>query len=113
MKTKLLVVVSAALIGAATMSAHAGVFISFRLPLPPVPVVVVRPPVPVVVAPAVYAPVAYTPPAVVVTPPCPEPGYVWAPGYWAGHVWVGGGWHPGPHVAFYGHPYHAYGGHRW
>lgn len=33
---------------------------------------------------------------VIVAPPAPQPGYIWAPGYWAWdgyrHVWVGGHW---------------------
>jgi hypothetical protein len=107
MKTKLLVV-TAALIGAAGLSAHAGgLFVSFRLPLPPLPplpVVAVAAPAPVVVAPAPQV-------DVVATTPCPAPGYVWAPGYWSGHVWVAGCWHPGPsHVVVYrDHDYRDYG----
>ena len=107
MKTKLLVV-TAALVGAATLSAHAGVRFGFSigLPLPPIPVVRVA-----AVAPA---PVVVTPPVIVATPPCPVPGYVWVPGYWSGHVWIGGCWHLGPAHFAYAHPYgHYYGGHRW
>src|ERR1700734_1152548 len=117
MKTKFLL--TAALIGAVSLSAHAGVRFccSVGLPLPPfpVPVVTVATPAPVVCA--TPAPIAYVAPApvVTVTPPCPVAGYVWAPGYWAGRVWVGGYWHAPVHVA-YGHPYyygHPYGGRRW
>jgi len=35
------------------------------------------------------------PPVVAVpayAPPCPGPGYIWAPGYYAGTVWVPGHW---------------------
>lgn len=112
MKTKLLVV-AAALLGAASLSAHAGVFFSFSFhaPFPPVPVVRVTAaaPAPVVCA----APVVYTPPIVVATPPCPTPGYVWVPGYWSGYgpgrVWVTGCWRAPVHYVsarpYYGHPY--------
>jgi hypothetical protein len=101
MKTKLLVL-TAALIGAASLSANAGVFVSIGLPFPRVVVAS---------APVVYAtPVA---PVIETVPPCPAVGYVWAPGYWGtGHVWVGGSWRPGPaaHVGW-GHPYaYHYGG---
>src|ERR1700677_1099555 len=115
MKTKLLL--TAALIGAVSLSAHAGVRFGFSVGLPfppiPVPVVTVAPPAPVVVvAPVAYA-VAPTP-VVVATPPRPGGGYGWVPGYWSGRVWVAGCWHAPVHVYahsyYYGHPY---GGHRW
>lgn len=109
MKTKLLVL-TAALIGAASLSANAGVFVSINFPLPrivvaapvpPVPVIVTAP-APVVCAAPVITPVAYTAPVTPVVetvPPCPVEGYVWVPGYWGvGHVWVGGCWRPGPAV---------------
>jgi hypothetical protein len=87
MKTKMLL--TAALIGAASLSANAGVFFGFSVGLP----------LPVVVA----------PPAVVVGPACPAPGYVWAPGYWSvsgrSRCWVAGGWHYRPGYGGYGHPY--------
>jgi hypothetical protein len=116
MKTKILLV--AALLGAASLSAQAGVHvgISFGLPLP-LPVVVVHPacPPPVVVAaPICPPPVVAT--AVVATPPCPGPDYAWVPGYWSvnsyGRVWVGGGWryHGAPIVYRHGYGYgHGYG----
>src|SRR5882672_716740 len=51
--------------------------------------------------------VGFAPPPlpVYVQPPCPSPGYVWAPGYWAYgdddyFVWHAGYW--APHVGFYG-----------
>lgn len=108
MKTKLLVV-AAALLGVASLSAHAGVYFgfSFHAPFPPLPVVRVTAAVP---APVVVA----APPVVVATPPCPAPGYVWVPGYWSGYgpgrVWVAGCWRSGPthYVSarpYYGHPY--------
>jgi hypothetical protein len=100
MKTKLMIV--AALMGAAAMSAHAG--FSFNLSLG-LPVIVSAPP------PVVYAAPAAPPPAVCATPVVaapepvavvqtvlvsPAPGYVWVPGYWAGYpasrVWVRGSW---------------------
>lgn len=109
MKTKLLL--TAALIGAVSLSAHAGVHFGFSvgLPFPPVPVVVVAP-APVVVTTCAVAPA----PVVVATPPCPGAGYVWVPGYWSGRVWMAGCWHAPVHAYaqpyYYGHPY---GGHRW
>src|SRR6266851_5487015 len=52
--------------------------------------------------------VGFAPPPlpVYVQPPCPAPGYIWTPGYWAysddeeDYYWVPGYW--GPHVGFYG-----------
>ena len=109
MKTKLLVL-TAALIGAASLSAHAGVFVSIGLPLPRVVVAVPAPVVVVASAPVVYA--ATVAPVIETVPPCPTVGYVWVPGYWAtGHVWVGGNWRPGSaaHMGW-GHPYAYHGG---
>ena len=112
MKTKVLLL--AAFIGAATLSAHAGVHFSFffNAPLPPLPVVTVSAPAPVYVAPAApvavaATPVVYTPPVVVAAPPCPAPGYVWVSGYWSGRTWVAGCWRPGPaHYAWgWGHSF--------
>ncbi|HET9178659.1 MAG TPA: YXWGXW repeat-containing protein [Terriglobia bacterium] len=67
--------------------------------------------------------VNFGPPAlpVYVQPPCPAPGYMWTPGYWAwdpasGYYWVPGTWVTAPFVGalwtpgywgFYG------GGYRW
>jgi hypothetical protein len=59
----------------------------------------------------------YAGPAVVVAPPPvrvetygppPEPGYIWASGYWrwegGQHVWVAGHWeHPHPHMRWVPH----------
>lgn len=90
------------MIGAASMSANAGVRIglSFGLPLP-VPVVaaaVYAAPAPVVVA---CPPPVYTT-AYVVQPACPGPQYVWVGGCWSvnayGRFWVPGAWH------YQGHP---------
>jgi hypothetical protein len=109
MKTKLLL--TAALIGAATLSANAGVRFGFSFGLPlPVTVVEMAPVVPVVVT----APVVTVPSVVVTTPACPASGYVWAPGYWSvsgySRVWVPGCWQFRPvHVA-YAHPH---GWRRW
>lgn len=94
MKTKLLLV--AALIGAAAVSAQAGIRFgfSFGLPAP----VVVAVPSQVVVAPPVVVrtPIVSAPAVVVTTPACPGPDYVWMSGYWSvkGHdrVWVAGSW---------------------
>lgn len=97
---------TAALIGAVSLSAHAGVRVgvSFGLPVPQV----------VVPAPVVAVPVVETVPA------CPGAGYVWVPGCWSGYgparVWTAGFWRPPVHIV-YTHPYgghydHYYGGHR-
>jgi len=55
-------------------SSFAGVFVSVNVAPPPLPVYV--------------------------QPPCPEPGYMWTPGYWAygdeGYYWVPGTWVPAP-----------------
>lgn len=57
-------------------SSYAGVFISVGFAPPPLPV---------------YE-----------QPPCPEPGWMWTPGYWAygpdGYYWVPGAWVPAPYV---------------
>lgn len=41
-------------------------------------------------------------------PYCPEPGYIWIPGYWAysddGYYWVPGTWVLPPSLASYGPP---------
>jgi hypothetical protein len=105
MKTKILLM--AALVGAAAMSANAGVRfgVSIGLPLPVV-----------VSTPVVYAtPVTPAPVTVVETVPlCPGVDYVWMPGYWsyhtAGRVWVSAAWHYRPLYVAYGH---YYAGHRW
>lgn len=87
MKIKILLM--AALLGAASLPAHAGVRFGFGFGLPvPVPVVVAPP-----VAVGYYG----------------APGCVYAPGYWGGgygRTWVGGGWHYGPGRG-YGHPYYG------
>lgn len=98
----------AALVGAASMSAQAGVRFGFSLPL-------------VVAAPVVVAvPVAPAPAVIVETAPaCPGVNYVWTAGYWScrptGYTWVRGCWNYRPAHAVYGHAYaeHFYGGHRW
>ena len=112
MKTKLLLAV--ALIGAASLSAQAGVHLNISLGLP-LPVVVTAPAAPVVVAPPpppviVTAPVVVAPPVVVAAPPCPDPGYVWVAGYWTTshyqRVWIPARWQYRPaHVVYYGHAY--------
>jgi WXXGXW repeat (2 copies) len=51
----------------------------------------------------VFISVGFAPPAlpVYVQPPCPEPGLMWVPGYWAygdyGYYWVPGAWVPAPY----------------
>jgi len=98
MKTKILLV--AALLGTAALSAHAEVRFGFSLTLP-APVVVSTPVV-------CTTPVAPAPVAVVQTvPPCPGVDYVWVPGYWSyypnGWTWIYGGWHHRPVHVVYGH----------
>ncbi|HVU07080.1 MAG TPA: hypothetical protein VHG89_00895 [Verrucomicrobiae bacterium] len=121
MKTKILLM--AALLGAATLSANAGVRLSFSfgLPIPVIvtapvaPVAVAAPAAPVVVAtaPVVTAPVI-APTTVVSIPACPGPGYVWIPGYWSvngySRVWISGCWQYRPTHVVYGYPH---GWHRW
>jgi hypothetical protein len=109
MKTKLFL--TAALISAATLSAHAGIRFGFSFGLPlPVPVVVTAPVVPVVVS----APVVTVPSVVVTTSAYPAPGYVWAPGYWSvsgySRVWVPGCWQCRPAHIMYAH---SHDWHRW
>lgn len=69
----------AALVGAAAMSANAGVRFGVSIGLPVVVATPVPPPLPVIVE---------------TVPPCPIVGYVWTPGYWtyrANHyVWISG-----------------------
>jgi hypothetical protein len=51
----------------------------------------------------VFISVGFAPPVlpVYVQPPCPEPGLMWTPGYWAygddGYYWVPGTWVPAPY----------------
>src|SRR5579863_1207941 len=51
----------------------------------------------------VFISVGFAPPPLVVyeQPPCPEPGLMWTPGYWAygedGYYWVPGAWVPAPY----------------
>ena len=82
MKTTKLILL-AALAGAVTVSADAGVRFSIGLPVPVV-----------VTAPVVVTPVPA--PLVETVPVCPGVDYVWTPGYWAwrGHsyAWVRGTW---------------------
>jgi hypothetical protein len=105
MKTK--IILMAALIGAAAMSANAGVRFGFSIGLP-LPVVVSTPVV--CAAPVIRAPVT----VVETVPACPGVNYVWAPGYWlyrtTGHVWVHGAWNYRPAHVVYGH---YYAGHHW
>ena len=87
MKTKILLL--AALLGAAAMSANAGLSFGVSIGLPAV-----------VSTPVVYAPTPAPMTVVQTVPPCPDVNYVWAPGYWSyrptGWVWMSGGWHPRP-----------------
>lgn len=52
----------------------------------------------------VFISVNFGPPVlpVYVQPPCPEPGLMWTPGYWAygpdGYYWVPGAWVPAPYI---------------
>lgn len=51
----------------------------------------------------VFISVGFAPPPLVVydQPPCPQPGWMWTPGYWAygpdGYYWVPGAWVPAPY----------------
>ena len=51
----------------------------------------------------VFISVGFAPPILPVyeQPPCPEPGWIWTPGYWAydqdGYYWVPGTWVPAPY----------------
>ena len=110
MKTKLLL--TAALVGAASLSAQAGVHFGFSFGLPlPVPVIAVAAPV------VVAAPVCSAPEVVVAAPACPGPEYVWTEGYWrvSDHrrAWVAGCWQYRPAHVVYGHEYgHEHGWRR-
>jgi len=90
MKTK--IILMAALLGVAAMSANAGVRFGVSIGLP-LPVIVSRP--------VVYAPA----PVVVVqsVAPCPGVDYIWSPGYWsyrpAGRVRVSEWCDPVSHMA--------------
>ena len=70
--TRLLVL--AVLTLAMTSASFAGIFVSITVAPPPLPVYV--------------------------QPVCPQPGYMWSPGYWAwgdeGYYWVPGTWVPAP-----------------
>ena len=64
----------------------------------------------------VYISVGFAPPVlpVYVQPPCPEPGLMWMPGYWAygddGYYWVPGAWVPAPYEgALWTPPYWGWG----
>jgi len=49
------------------------------------------------------------PAAVAYATPCPGPGYIWAPGYYAGTVWMPGRWvYHTYDRPYYGHPYYAH-----
>ena len=59
--------------------------------------------------------IAPPPLPVYVQPPCPVPGYIWTPGYWAysdfGYYWVPGVWVAPPRIGFYWTPgYWGYSG---
>ncbi len=99
MKTKMILL--AAMVSAAAMSANAGFRLSVCLP---VPVVVSRP---VVMVPVAPAPMAY----VATVPACPGANYVWTAGYWAyrphGNVWVPGAWYFRADRAFHDRYYYA------
>ena len=65
----------------------------------------------------VFISVGFAPPVLPVydQPPCPEPGYMWTPGYWAyggdGYYWVPGAWVPAPYVgALWTPPYWGWQG---
>ena len=117
MKTKILLL--AALVSAATLSANAGVRFgfSFGIPVPvvvPAPVVVATPVTAAAPPVVVVAPVAPQPVVVAAVTPCPGVDYVWTPGYWAyrpgGRVWIAGAWGHRPGYVVRGG---YYGGRRW
>ncbi|MGD0345913.1 MAG: YXWGXW repeat-containing protein [Terracidiphilus sp.] len=65
----------------------------------------------------VFISVGFAPPVlpVYVQPPCPEPGLMWTPGYWAygdgGYYWVPGTWVPAPYIgALWTPPYWGWSG---
>jgi hypothetical protein len=65
----------------------------------------------------VFISVGFAPPPLVtyVQPPCPQPGLIWMPGYWAygddGYYWVPGAWVPAPYMGAYWTPgYWGWGG---
>ena len=65
----------------------------------------------------VFISVGFAPPVlpVYVQPPCPEPGWMWTPGYWAygpdGYFWVPGTWVPAPYMgALWTPPYWGWDG---
>src|SRR5208282_4772545 len=102
MKAK--IILMAALLGVAAMSANAGVSFGISIGLPLAVVVST----PVVCAPA--------PVTVVQTDPaCPDVNYVWVSGCWlyrpTGRVWMSGGWYPRPVHYERGHD-HDRGGYR-
>ena len=65
----------------------------------------------------VFISVGFAPPVLPVyeQPPCPEPGWMWTPGYWAygddGYYWVPGTWVPAPYEgALWTPPYWGWSG---
>jgi hypothetical protein len=65
----------------------------------------------------VFVSVGFAPPVLPVyeQPPCPEPGWMWTPGYWAygddGYYWVPGTWVPAPYEgALWTPPYWGWSG---
>jgi WXXGXW repeat (2 copies) len=99
------IIILAALMGAAAVSANAGVQWNISVGLP-LPVVISQP---VFVQPVAPPP---APPVVVeASPVCPGPDYVWVGGYWSyqptGYVWVHGGWchHPARVIREYNRGY--------
>jgi len=88
------ILVLALLMLAVPIASFAGVFISITVAPPPLPVYV--------------------------QPVCPQPGYMWAPGYWAwgdeGYFWVPGTWVPAPAVGMLWTPGYwgwSDGNYRW
>lgn len=91
-------ILAAALFGAVTLSAQAGIRFGFSVGLPYA--------APVVVAAPIVVPAVVTIPAVQTVPVCPAPGYVRTPGYWSvcgySRVHVPGCWHYRPVAVAYG-----------
>ena len=97
MKTTVKILLGAALIGAASLSANAGVSFGISLGFPVVAAPVCVAPAQVVVAAPTCPPPAYVySTAYVVQPACPGPQYTWVAGCWSvnqyGRVWVPGAW---------------------
>jgi hypothetical protein len=73
--------------------------------------------IPATASAGVFISVGFAPPVlpIYVQPPCPEPGLMWTPGFWAygpdGYYWVPGTWVPAPYIgALWTPPYWGWDG---